>query len=184
MNRVLLDRIRQHAYQIFSIAACLSFFALTCDAADKVNLSQDLTTDELRCLHELLDQSYSRAPPDPGEISELVATAQVGRANLNPNRSEAYIYLFSHPGWCGSAGCLLIIGEDRSDGRCRMLYDDGNGFEQAIKVSAGATTDTGDFTCPARCASTAGTTTRFMRNARTSTYSVKEVHHQAPIQRG
>ena len=33
-----------------------------------------------------------------------------------------YAYLFDNIGWCGSAGCALVIGETNG-GRCHLLYD-------------------------------------------------------------
>jgi hypothetical protein len=49
--------------------------------------------------------------------------ARVAHAKLNHNRSRAFVYLFEDIGWCGSAGCALLIGEAHNNGLCHILYD-------------------------------------------------------------
>ena len=54
----------------------------------------------------------------------MLAAAKVAPAYLNGNGRKDYFYLIEGEGWCGSAGCKLLIGETRRDGICRLLYDD------------------------------------------------------------
>lgn len=100
-------------------------------AAEMVPLSKTLTVDDVRCATQLLSARYEGHLPT--EIPELLASARVGRAALRPKHQKAYIFLFEHIGWCGTAGCWLIIGEKRSDRRCHLLYDS-DGDEHAIEV--------------------------------------------------
>ncbi len=46
-----------------------------------------------------------------------VAAAQLG------GRRTAFVFVFEADGWCGTAGCPLLIGELEHDGSCRLLYD-------------------------------------------------------------
>jgi len=63
----------------------------------------------------------------------MMATAIVATANLNRDDRKAYFYFFDGPGWCGTIGCTMLIGEARSGGGCRLLYD-GSGFNTAVEV--------------------------------------------------
>ena len=56
-----------------------------------------------------------------------MADAAVARADLKDNGTQDYIFLIEGQGWCGSAGCPLLIGEMRSGGTCHLLYDDRGG---------------------------------------------------------
>lgn len=54
----------------------------------------------------------------------MLNIAQVAAADLSDNGRPDYIYLFEADGWCGTAGCPLLIGEmTRADGTCSLLYD-------------------------------------------------------------
>jgi hypothetical protein len=64
------------------------------------------------------------------ERRELTATASVGRIDLNGYGRNGYIYLFENIGWCGSAGCALLIGERQADGSCQLLFS-GSGSHTA-----------------------------------------------------
>jgi hypothetical protein len=53
----------------------------------------------------------------------MIKLAQVATTILNDKGRPDYIYLFEAIGWCGTAGCPLLIGELEQDGNCRLLYD-------------------------------------------------------------
>jgi hypothetical protein len=98
-----------------------------------IRLTDALSSDEASCLSELLRAHFDYPGDHSDEISELSRHAKVGRARLSVQRNAAYVFLFQNSGWCGSAGCLLIVGERRKDNRCHLLYES-DGSEQAIEV--------------------------------------------------
>jgi hypothetical protein len=61
------------------------------------------------------------------------SVAVVARAHLSMNNREQYIYIMHEFGFCGTAGCSMLIGEERHNGTCQQLYD-GSGFTHAIAV--------------------------------------------------
>jgi hypothetical protein len=82
--------------------------------------SKRLTPAQTHCLDDLLSAPSWGGEPD--EKAELKRVAQVATAGLSDNRRTQYIYLFETPGFCGSAGFSMIIGEVHGGG-CHMLYD-------------------------------------------------------------
>ena len=103
-------------------------------AAETIRLTKKLTSGEAGCLSELLSIHYRYPGDHTDSILELRGSARVGRTILSKKKYKAYLFLFENTGWCGSAGCMLIIGERRKDGRCHMLYDGGDGSRNAIRV--------------------------------------------------
>ena len=101
--------------------------------AEQIHLTDTLSRDDAKCLLELLGARYSYHGDHSAEISELSRSAKVGRASLSDRKYKAYIFLFENTGWCGSAGCLLIVGEKRSDSHCHLLYES-DGTEKAIEA--------------------------------------------------
>jgi hypothetical protein len=85
-------------------------------------LSKKLTRDETGCLRELIAVSHEADVPSK-ERHQLAAVAKIGRAHLIGNGREDYFYLFEDIGWCGSGGCLLMIGERQKDGACHLVYE-------------------------------------------------------------
>jgi hypothetical protein len=80
--------------------------------------SNRLSGEQLRCLSGILsDSHWSRESQ-----SEMPAIAQVLTTRLSDGRT-AYVYVFEAIGWCGTAGCPLMIGEPAQDEVCRLLYD-------------------------------------------------------------
>jgi hypothetical protein len=96
--------------------------------AEKLHFLPIHGTEESHCLADLLQESRWDGSP---EISEMMATAIVAEVHLSGDRRKAYFYVFEGPGWCGTIGCPLLIGEVRSSGGCRLLYD-GSGFANAL----------------------------------------------------
>jgi hypothetical protein len=105
---------------MFLTVAC--FYAGLGVGADAKALrwSKLTTAKEKHCLIQLLRASHWAGAPSE-EIQELVEAAVIAKANLNPAK-PSHIYLFDNIGWCGSAGCGLVIGEHGSEG-CHLLYD-------------------------------------------------------------
>ena len=83
------------------------------NAAEAIRLSEGLSRAETGCLLELLSAYYDYPGDHSADISELSRSAKVDRVRLSDRPHKAYIFLFENIGWCGSAGCLLIIGEKR-----------------------------------------------------------------------
>ena len=54
----------------------------------------------------------------------MISIAEVATTRLNESGRTDYVYLFEADGWCGTAGCLLLIGEVQPDGACRLLYNE------------------------------------------------------------
>ena len=85
----------------------------------------------------------------------MPSIAQAATTRLS-DAGKAYIYIFEGRGWCGAAGCPLLIGEMGRDGICRVRYDAfGN---RPSLYCRDATTAIAAFMRPARRAST-GTNT-------------------------
>jgi hypothetical protein len=53
----------------------------------------------------------------------MMSISKVATAVLNSKGRWDYIYIFEAIGWCGTAGCPLLIGELERDRNCRLLYD-------------------------------------------------------------
>src|SRR5712691_11131452 len=75
-------------------------------AAEAVQLADVLSTDDAKCLSELLRHYYDYPGDHSADVAELSRSAKVGRATLSRHEPQAYIFLFHNIGWCGSAGCL------------------------------------------------------------------------------
>jgi hypothetical protein len=120
-----MNRVRAGAYGALFLAVYLGFFSAVCIAAEKVRLSRALTVAELQCLGELLQQHFVHYPP-ASEIAEIIAKTKAGGTDLNGDGRREFVYLISQPGYCGSAGCWMLIGERRRDGKCH-IFDSGNG---------------------------------------------------------
>jgi hypothetical protein len=99
-------------------------------AAEKLNFAPIHMTEERHCLADLLGDSDWRYTPQ--FHPEMMATAIAAEANLSRDHRTSYFYVFEGPGWCGTIGCPLLIGEVRSGSRCRLLYD-GTGFAHALR---------------------------------------------------
>jgi hypothetical protein len=117
-------------YAMASVAIAILDLALRPAAAEKLEFSPIHTAAEKQCLADLLPNSRWRRSPEIH--GEMMATAIAAKASLSVDRRTAYFYVFEGPGWCGTIGCTLLIGEVRSGGRCRLLYD-GTGFAYALR---------------------------------------------------
>src|SRR5713226_4799635 len=102
-----------------SIAIAIVGFALRPAAAEELEFSPIHTTAERQCLADLLRDSRWRHSRE--DHAEMMATAMAAEADLSGDRRKAYFYVFEGPGWCGTIGCPLLIGEVRSGGRCHLL---------------------------------------------------------------
>ncbi len=90
--------------------------------AQDLIFSRNLGDLQVYCLRKLLRVSDWRYLPKARP--EMMKIARVATAMLNDRGRPDYVYIFEGKGWCGTAGCPLLIGELASDGSCRLLYDD------------------------------------------------------------
>ncbi len=81
-----------------------------------------MNTVQMTCLRQLLSVSWTSQ-----FHKEMMKIGQVATAVLSSKGEPDYIYLFEADGWCGTAGCPLLIGELEPDGICHLLYDDMGG---------------------------------------------------------
>lgn len=120
-----MNRCSLRAGAAFLFVAGLWAFSGRAAAAEQLSFSKRLTSAQTHCLDDLLSSPDWTGAPD--EKDKLESDAQVAAATLGQNGRTQYIYLFENSGYCGSAGCLMMIGEARG-GVCHMLYDyDGDG---------------------------------------------------------
>ena len=112
--------------------ACVSLFCSGCLAAEKVKLHKGLTADEARCLGELFHQRYV-GDVSASELNSFVAETVVGKADLRGDGRYQLIFLVHDIGYCGSAGCLMLIGERRRDRKCHLI-DEGDGGSDTVIV--------------------------------------------------
>lgn len=98
--------------------------------AEQLHWSKRLNADETRCLSELMRASdWPNAAASV--LEKLMAETVVSHTDLNHGRREDYVYIIHDFGWCGSAGCKLLIGRRRAGGICHLLYD-GHGDDEII----------------------------------------------------
>ena len=117
-----------------SVAVVTFGVALRHAAAEKLEFSSIHTAAERQCLSDLLRDSRRRDSRE--DHAAMMATAIAAEAKLSGDRRKAYFYVFEGPGWCGTIGCPLLIGEVRLGGRCRLLYD-GSGFANGLRDGGG-----------------------------------------------
>lgn len=101
-------------------AVCLGFLISDCSATEAVKLRKTLTADETRCLRELFHEHYVHYPQE-SDINALIAETSVGQADLKGNGNRAFIFVIEDIGYCGTAGCLMLVGERRLDGKCHTI---------------------------------------------------------------
>src|SRR5439155_27294928 len=112
--------------------ACVSLFGSGCLSAEKVKLHKGLTADEARCLGELFRERYV-GDVSASELNSFITETVVGKADLKGDGRYQLIFLVHDIGYCGSAGCLMLIGEHRRDAKCHLL-DEGKGASDTIVV--------------------------------------------------
>jgi hypothetical protein len=114
------------------VAGCSALLA-TDAHGQKLSWSKRLTIEDVRCLNELIRGSHY-ADVTADERHKLARTVRVSHTDLNGSRRKNYIYLFDNIGWCGSAGCTVLIGERWADRLCHLLYS-GSGWFTATLLS-------------------------------------------------
>jgi hypothetical protein len=102
------------------LAAAYLLCAPSHSTAETLRLSKELTGPELRCLHDLLTQYFVRYP-GADAIRNLIAESSTARTDLRGTGEQAFIFVIHDIGYCGSAGCLMLIGERRFDHKCHIL---------------------------------------------------------------
>jgi hypothetical protein len=113
-----MNNVRRSAVLALLLLACL--FGASETTAETVRLSKPLTGAESRCLNNLLAEHFVRYPALEG-LGKLRTETSVARADLQGSGSRAFIFVIESRGYCGSAGCLMLIGEQRRDGKCHVL---------------------------------------------------------------
>lgn len=93
--------------------------------AENLHWSMTLDSEEVNCFDQIYVASHWSGSHWK---TQMLADAEVAPAYLNGNGLKDYVYLVEGEGWCGSAGCKLLIGEMERNGVCRLLYDD-DGFD-------------------------------------------------------
>ena len=124
------NKFGRFALSLLLGAACLNLLSFRSVAEEELSLHRRMTADEWRCFGELF-----RARPfdyvSAEELTKFAAETKVGRADLKGNRQRHFIFLTEDSGYCGTAGCMMLIGERRRDGRCHLL-DEGHGDGDAV----------------------------------------------------
>jgi hypothetical protein len=103
------------------VLAGITVLSISTATAQMLSFSNKLTMQQVNCLSQLLRTSDWKYLPQ--SYSEMMKIAQVATAVLNNTEWLDYIYIFEAIGWCGTAGCPLLIGELGRDGVCHLLYD-------------------------------------------------------------
>ncbi|MGH6739605.1 MAG: hypothetical protein ACREDY_11355, partial [Bradyrhizobium sp.] len=112
-------------------AAACSLFVVTQVQAARLSWSSRLSASDLRCVDNLIDSSnFFKVSIE--ERRELEESARVARADLSKDRQKEYVFLFDNIGWCGSAGCTLLIGEREPGGGCRLLFSGGGWYSVRV----------------------------------------------------
>lgn len=104
------------------LGICMAATAAPPAYGEKLRFTKNLSDDEVRCLSELFWESNWRL--EPQWEKDMIADAKIARADLNGDGLTDYIFLIEGDGWCGTAGCRLLIGGAREDGSCHLLDDD------------------------------------------------------------
>jgi len=86
--------------------------------AQELSFSEKLNAAQTTCLRRLLNVTWTAQ-----FRREMMEIGQVGTALLNNEGRLDYVFLFEADGWCGTAGCPLLIGELERGGACHLLYD-------------------------------------------------------------
>jgi hypothetical protein len=114
------------ATRAFLLGAFVGGLVASGASAEKLPFKKALSADEVRCLSQLFHASNWRFVPQFEK--DMLADAKVASAYLGGSGRRDYLYLIEGEGWCGSAGCKLLMGKMGRDGICRLLYDD-DGFD-------------------------------------------------------
>ena len=105
---------------LFLFVVGLAMLSVSAAEGQMLLFSKRLTSSQAICLRQLLSAGYWKDSPDLQ--AEMPSIAQATTTRLS-DAGKAYIYIFEGRGWCGTAGCPLLIGEMGRDGVCRVLYD-------------------------------------------------------------
>ena len=103
-------------------AAWVSLIGSACMAAERIQLHKGVTPEEARCFRELFrERQFDYA--SPGEIDNFIAETEAGRADLTGLGQNEFIFVVHDIGYCGSAGCMMLIGKQSRDNKCHMLAE-------------------------------------------------------------
>jgi hypothetical protein len=113
-----MSRYAMRAGALLLTAGGLGTVFLSAAQAQMLSFSEQLTFAQRVCVGHLLSASDWM----PEDQAEMLSIAQAATTRLSYAK-RAYVYVFEGRGWCGTAGCPLLIGEMGWDGMCRTLYD-------------------------------------------------------------
>jgi hypothetical protein len=86
--------------------------------AQELSFSEKLAAAQTTCFKTTPECYLDRTIPQRNDGNRAVGTAL-----LNNEGRPDYVFLFEADGWCGTAGCPLLIGELERGGACHLLYD-------------------------------------------------------------
>lgn len=112
MNSPIARRVAQ-----LLLALAIAESSMSLVQAQNLDFSKELSSIQKSCLRQLLRQSWT-----PQFHGQMMKIAQVATTTLNHKAHPNFAFLFEAAGWCGTAGCPLLIGELEPDGNCRLLY--------------------------------------------------------------
>lgn len=115
------------------IAVVLAEMVSPAARARMIRYRRLLSVAEQQCLAQILHTGDWRFSPDFHK--EMIGAAVVARADLNGDGRKEYMYVIPKSGYCGTAGCSMLIGEAGDDGMCHEIYS-GTGSEGAINILA------------------------------------------------
>ena len=82
----------------------------------------DYLNDIVRQLRaEMLRDGHWRRSPQFHQV--MLATAAAARVDLKGNGPKHVIFVMTDFSFCGTAGCSMLIGEERHNGTCHEVYD-------------------------------------------------------------
>ena len=131
----LTNKRCRNSASALKLAVCLSSAVVPITHAEPLHWSTRLSPDERSCLDDLIRTS-NLADSETEEFRRLTAAARVSLTHLDRGNEKAYIYLLDDIGWCGSAGCALLIGERQAQNTCKLLYN-GSGWYTARVLGRG-----------------------------------------------
>lgn len=117
-----MNRRHLRTARAFLLGMLLASSAVFGAGEEKLSFKKTLGAGEVRCLRQLFRVSDWRFVPQFED--DMLTDASVASAYLDGKGHEDLLYLIEGDGWCGTAGCKLLIGEVTPNGDCRLLYDD------------------------------------------------------------
>lgn len=100
--------------------------------AQHILFRKSLTAADRHCLIDMLRSGSWHVSPQLHP--KMIAAAVLARVHLKGNSEKQRIFVIDESGFCGTAGCSMLIGEAGEDGICREIYS-GSGFHEILTSS-------------------------------------------------